>query len=325
MELENNLYICHTLYHVYITAIKALTYKAKRDILIVDTIPDVQNLYKRLKDSKLFSKVFLLTRKNVFGKHMNSFHLDFFYIKIFKPMIKKKLSYLKSYNQFFLFNDYSEMGAFFMITHQPYHLFEDGLNTYKQFDVYKISRRAKFLKKFLYNSLKLPFAMGMSKWCIDIEVNDNLNMKTKITKNVIVCNKEELVNELNESDKNLLLYLFDIPTLNFNKKNKTVLILTQVLNELNIMEEQEKYYEKIIEKYAQDYKIFLKPHPRDKCDYKFISEKYGAEIINPTFPIELLSFIPNVHFDILVTYSSTAAKSLKCCDSVIFLDNSINR
>ncbi len=65
---QNNIYICHTLYHVYITLIKNIKNPKTSDIVICNSIPNCKNLIAKLKKSKIFNAVYFYNEKDALKK-----------------------------------------------------------------------------------------------------------------------------------------------------------------------------------------------------------------------------------------------------------------
>lgn len=129
---------------------------------------------------------------------------------------------------------------------------------------------------------------------------------------------------LSEGKKKEILKFFNISLkkIEFLKKEeKKILLLTQPLSEDGILIEKEKIqiYEEIIINRNLD-KIYIKPHPRERTNYKniFKNRNFEVEIIDNNFPIELLLF-SDIFFDKIITLFSTAALNFKNYSNVEFL------
>lgn len=323
----NDVYICHTLYHVYITILKAFIGRANDDIVLVDYIPDVTVLAKKLSESGIFNKVLVLQHDKVFSKKTRkSFHFNYCYCCFRIRRLKRELQYLDFYNEIYIFNDYSDVGAYLIIRRKKYHVIEDGLDVFKQFDVYQMLGKAKLIKTVLFKLFQIPYTTAISNYCIDIEINDNHDLKTKLWFPVIVIPRDSLTSRLSHEQITSLMRIFDTEDLDLKEKGPKILILMQLLNELECgiaKENQTDYYEQLVKQYNRNYKVFLKPHPRDKTDYSFLVKRYNVIMINKNIPVELLNYMPSVHFDVIVTYSSTAANSLKIGDNIVRLDTNL--
>ena len=123
-------------------------------------------------------------------------------------------------------------------------------------------------------------------------------------------------NELDYEEKNQILDIFNMNNINIDFKENTALILTQPLFQDGLMtlERELNIYKEIMEKLS-DYKILIKPHPRDKKDYKKIFP--DAEIIDSSFPIELLNLI-DINPSIVSSIYTAALLNFKNCKIYIY-------
>lgn len=115
------------------------------------------------------------------------------------------------------------------------------------------------------------------------------NSHPLIKDKVKIIDMEKSWNELSENQKTKILNIFNI-NYDFTDFNDNVLILTQPLSEANIMtfnDEMDIYYTMI--KKFDEYTPLIKPHPRDKKNYREIFK--DVEILDKNFPIELLNLI----------------------------------
>lgn len=315
------LYICHTVYHLYITMLKSYGHEGVNDVFLVDTISNVDKLSKQVAATGIFNSVFTLKREEYFGKKFHEYLKNHINCKLRFHKIKDKLDFLYLYSEIYIFNDYTEMGAFLNRAKISYHLLEDGLDVFKQFDVYRDIGKAYHLKKFLYAVFKIPYSVGMTALCLDIEVNSNKNLKSNMKRPIIVKERERMEENIDESYRNKIFDAFGVRQLELLKKR--VLILTQVLKEILIVKndvEQLRFYEQVISQYAQHYAIYLKPHPRDAIDYTSFEKKFNAVILEKEIPLEVYAYLPNMRFDYVITYSSTAANITNIGDKIIRLD-----
>ncbi|MHC1732885.1 MAG: polysialyltransferase family glycosyltransferase [Bacteroidales bacterium] len=318
----SEVYICHTVYHVYITCIKVLVSPKKVDLVLCDTIPNCDILKTKIMETNLFEKVIVIEHYKNFGKKTrNSFHLTYFYILLNRKKIDQKLNFLLLFDNVFIYTDYSNLGAYLLIKRRQYHLIEDGFNMFKEFDVYRFHGKQLFFKKVLYELFNIPYCIGIVSNIIDIEVNDDANLKTNIGLPVLKVPRNELVKKLNEYALYKILYIFDMQIC-FEENRKKLLLITQPLTETGIvknLEEQIAYYKAALKPYYYEYDVYIKPHPRDNVDYISLLENGASKILDKNSPVEILDFHKDVRFDLALTYSSTSIKSLHCCNNVKIL------
>lgn len=321
-----SLFICHTVYHVYIAMVKQLKENGQNiDILLVDTILDVDNLADDIRRVNVFNNIHVLRREDIFGAEIHEYIRNYIICKLHHKAIMCKLNYLREYNDIFIFNDYTEIGALFIFENIPYHLLEDGLDTFKQFDVYKEIGKGYFFKKIAYALFKIPFSVGMGKNCIDVEVNDDKNLKTNIRQPIIVCNRENLINSLSKVDREKIVRAFDVKKIDLSSSK--ILILTQVLSEITCIRtdnQQVEFYKKLINECKKKYDVYLKPHPRDRIDYSSVIDNDHVFLLQRNIPMEVYRYLPGMNFEYVITYSSTAANSSGLADHVIRLDGKVS-
>ena len=320
----SRVYICHTVYHVYVSLLKMYKHEKECDIVLVDTIPNVEQLKERLGKEEIFRNTIVIKREEFFAKKYHSYLMNYVNCIRRNKAICEKLAFLNEYTDKYIYNDYTEIGAFFKQNKITYHLMEDGLDVFKQFDVYEDIGHGYWLKKILFAIFKIPYSVGMAKECLDIEINDDTNLKTKIQKPIIVRNRKELERELNDAYKKKIFAVFGLNKVEL--KGKKVLILTQVLSEILVTKndrEQYTFYENIIKEYAGQYSVYLKPHPRDNIDYSVLEDKYNIVCLKKEIPMEVYAYLPDMQFDYVITYSSTAANVGNIGKKIIRLDERI--
>ena len=107
---------------------------------------------------------------------------------------------------------------------------------------------------------------------------------------VKVINIKESWKTLSKHDKDIILNIFNINETKLNFEGKTLMLLTQPLSEGGVMtlDEELNIYKEILRKF-EDYKIIIKPHPRDPKNYKKIFP--SSTIIDKGFLIEILNLL----------------------------------
>ncbi|MFR1757269.1 MAG: glycosyltransferase family 52 [Ruminococcus sp.] len=315
-----SIFVCHTVYHVYIALMKNYNLNGS-SIILVDTIPGYKKLANRIKKSKVFKDVFVVDRDLYFGRSITTFLGNYINNRISLKKVKRNLKFLNEYENIYIFNDYSEFGDYLNLINKKYHLLEDGLDVFKQFDVYEDIGHGYKIKKLLYRLFKIPYSVGMNECCIDIEVNDDKDLKTLLLHPVVVCNRTKLLKSISYEYINNIFQIYGVK--NIEMRGKKILLLTQVLKEILVVKselEQIELYRTALKEYAADYNIYIKPHPRDKIDYSVLVQEYGAICLEREIPMEVYCSLPHMSFDIVLTYSSTAANINNLGSMVIRLD-----
>ena len=110
--------------------------------------------------------------------------------------------------------------------------------------------------------------------------------------------RQELTDALTAGDKELILRAFirDKETLErqiqeSGRVGDKILVLTDPLCSLEV---RERIFRDIVERYEQEGTVFLKPHPRDRLDYRNLFAEYPQ--FDATIPMEMLNFFPGLRF-----------------------------
>lgn len=133
-------------------------------------------------------------------------------------------------------------------------------------------------------------ALGSHKNIKNVYLTQNFNHPLIKDKIKIINIKESWENIPKDQQQNILnIFNINSKVETYNNK-KTTLILTEPLSDENLMtlNEELNIYKELMNKF-KDYKIIIKPHPRDKKNYKEIFK--NVEILDKNFPIELLNLI----------------------------------
>jgi hypothetical protein len=191
--------------------------------------------------------------------------------------------------------------------------FEEGLGIY--------GKSKSKLKSCIYDLLCIPdFRVKGSKVKeVLLRHPEMIKLSSKISKKKM--NLQEWIYSLTRNSKYEILQVFQYNyPIELSSKEKKVLIVTQPLSEDFHMADREKVmlYEAIYRKYSKDYKVYVKPHPREVTNYSYESSSEW-EILSGDFPIDLLNLIDDVKFDYGITISSTGLDNLNCIDQKIFL------
>ena len=337
--MKERIYICHTYYHAYISFLKELALPKERRgqaTLMLSTMSnDFEAFDERVKNTGFFEDVVMFeekkddyfpelekyrrNRENVFLNLLQRIKFTKEYAKLEAPYLPVNL---KTYGEIFVFCDSDPIGFYLNQNRISYHALEDGLNCLVHYDAARVDNHGHFgLKAFLSEKCNLIFIQnGYGKYCLDMEVNDISAISAPCHKYVELPRKQ-LTERLTEDDVELLMQAF-VKKRDFlqqkirecnEQKGKKILILTDPVCELEV---REKVFREIISVYEKQGQIFIKPHPRDHLDYGKCFGEYP--IFDSTMPMELLNFIPGLHFDKAVTVY-TDMKGVEFADSCIRL------
>lgn len=313
-----HLYICNSYYHILVATIKALKNKGiNSDLLLTDDNCNMKydDIKEKIEKSHIFENVYIEyfpkqlknCNQNVFGLIKKHLFLSF------RKMPKKYID--KNYSKIYLFNDTCIFGRLINKQRIKYILLEDGTDSFKKNREYMMSHNKKkhFLKKILNIN-----ELGESDNIEYVEVNNKEGVN--LNQMLVECPKDKMFNDLSLDDINILQRIF-LNNLDINKINNKTLIITQPLFEdgfLSSREEQIKIYKLIVkENGLKNNQIVFKTHPRETTKYNdYFTD---SVIISDNFPIEMLNFFPNLHFDNIITISSTAIEIFNNCNKKITL------
>lgn len=315
--MKERIYVCHTIYHVYVTALKEFKYIKERGgkatVVLSRMSNDFRDIDVRLKQSGLFEDVIWFDEKRAeFFPELNQYKVkssNFFKAIYNRILFTKKLADLeekyipvdfKEYENIYVYCDSDPIGYYLNKRKIKYHAVEDGLDTLVHVDEARYdNKRFWLLKRFLSENLNLIFIQnGYGKYCIDMEVN-NIGRIPYPCHKYIEVPRNELVLALSEEEKELLLKIFikDIDSIlevmgSDKKENKTVLVLTEPLCDL---ETRKAIFTDIISEYGKGAHVYIKPHPRDELDYEKEFSQYT--VLQKEMPMEILNFLKGVSFD----------------------------
>ena len=335
--MKDRIYICHTFYHAYISVVKELNLpddKRGGATLMLSTMSnDFASFPDRAKASGLFEDVMMFDEKeDVNFPEVMKYHSDrgnlilnlLQRIKYTKMLGKAQEPYipvnLREYGDIYVFCDSDPIGYYLNYKRIRYHAVEDGLDTIKYCDDARYGNRGHFgLKAFLAGLNLIFIENGYSKYCIDMEVNDISSLKYKLEKYIEVPRKK-LFDGIRDEDRHYLLDMFmDEPEELLRQiesapqDKRKVMILSDPVCDLDT---RQQIMRDIIDEYAKDALVFIKPHPRDKVDYSNAFK--DCIIIKGRFPMEILNEIPQFKMDTVVSIL-TVVDAIEFAETKVFL------
>ena len=211
-------------------------------------------------------------------------------------------------------------------------LLEDGLANYnKQLynEIQKEQTKQKRLKivrdRFLKRSKIYYKIFGLSEKIKKIYLTGIAEIPEIIKDKVEIVNLKEKWKQLSLEEQEEILRIFNLKNsdlIKWQKLKNKVLLITQPLSEDGIITEKEKIgiYKEVIEKNKLE-NIMIKPHPREKTNYKNIFP--DVELIEGKFPLEILMLL-GINFKEVITIFSTAALNFKGITNVNFIGTEDN-
>lgn len=336
--MKERIYVCHTYYHVYVTFLKELALpveKRGQATLVLSKMSNhFETLGSRVERTGLFEQVITFDEKREdffpelvklrtagkgFLMHLwNRIRFTRLYAKLEEPYVPVDF---REYGDVYVYCDSDPIGYYLNQKKIPYHALEDGLNCLKNFDAARYDNRGHFkLKAFLSMYLNLIFVQnGYGKYCLDMEVNDISAIRYPCPR-YIEQSRQELVDELEEGDKDLILQAFIRDKAGLERQiqesgevGNKILILTDPLCTLEV---RERIFRDIIRMFEPEGTIFIKPHPRDELDYRSLFAEYPQ--FDATVPMEMLNFFPGLRFKKAVAVL-TEIKAIRFADQVVRL------
>ena len=336
---KERIYVCHTFYHVYVACLKECCLPEEKRgsaALVLSTMSNrFGNLKERAERCGLFEAVFLFDEKeDVFFPELSKYHKDrgnivlnmFARIKYTKLLGKLQEPYVpvdfREYGDIYVFCDSDPIGYYLSYKKIPYHAVEDGLNCIQYYDTARYDNKGHFALKAWMSAHNLIFIQnGYGKYCLDMEINDKSVVPFPCEK-YIELPRAKLVEHLSEADKDILIHLFIENMDELLKKlsgsgEEKMLVLSEPLCDLNV---RKQIFSDIIREYGEidgrKMQVLIKPHPRDVLDYE--REFPQHIVLNGMFPMEILNFIPGLHFRRVISVL-TVPNGIQFAQEVLFL------
>lgn len=193
--------------------------------------------------------------------------------------------------------------SFPLYEYENSYIIEDGLNNYLNLKESngKTNKVLDFFGFYLNE-----YEEGFGTHCNINTIYLTKNNIPEIIKNKTkVINIKTLWNNKSETEKNIILEIFNIKELISELDNNMTLLLTQCFSEdglINLNEEIDIY--KYLIKKQKTKNIVIKTHPREKKNYDLIFPE--LKVINQPFPMEIFKCI-GLSINKVITVSSTVA------------------
>lgn len=331
------IYVCHTLYHVYISILKEMNLpvtereKGKADIALSSMFMDFEDLPERLEKAGVFREIYALHEKrdeNFPGlmKYKKNHH------NILRHMINRIIytkkygkiqdQYItidfKQYQDIYVFCDSDPIGYYLSYHHIYYHAVEDGLDCLQNFDAAHVDNRGHFGLKAALAARNIIFIQnGYGKYCLDMEINDKSVLPYTFEKYKEVPRKP-MEQALTAEQKALMLQIF-LPdaeeiTAQLSGCENCILFLTEAFPDNATV--RKAVCDEVLRDYCKGAHVVIKPHPRDNLDYASLYPE--CTVIKGKFPIEVLNFIDGIHFKKMISIITSAL------DAIEFSDEKVN-
>lgn len=331
------IYVCHTLYHVYISILKEMNLtkeeaqKGKADIALSSMFMDFEDLPDRLEKAGIFRRVHALHEKrdsdfpelmkykqnhNNIVKHMLN---RIIYTKKYGKIQDNYITInFREYQDIYVFCDSDPIGYYLSYHHIYYHAVEDGLDCLQHFDAAHVDNRGHFELKAALAARNIIFIQnGYGKYCLDMEINDKSVVPYTFEKYKEVPRKP-MERALTPEQKKLMLQVFLPDAQEIAKQlagcEACVLFLTEAFPPEE--EVRKAVCDEVLRDYCAGAHVVIKPHPRDDLDYCTLYPQ--CTVIRGKFPIEVLNFIEGIHFKKMISIITSAL------DAIEFADEKVN-
>lgn len=334
-DKKARIYVCHTLYHVYVSLLREMTMyqdAGGADIALSDIFMDFGDLDKRLLESGIFGGVRRLHEvrdENIPGlmkykenRHNILIHLvnRLIYTKKYGKAQDRFFDIdFKNYDDIFVYCDSDAIGYYLNYHHIYYHAMEDGLDCLRHSDAAHEDNKGHFaLKAFLARHNLIFIQNGYSKYCLDMEINDDSFIKYRFDKYKVVP-RRPMEEALDSRQKQTMLKIFLPDADEIVRKlagcDDCILFLTEAYP--NVTEVREEVAKEIIGEHCRGCRVVIKPHPRDDVDYETLFPE--CVVVHGKFPIEVLNFIEGIHFSKAVSIITSVMGSIRFVDEKINL------
>lgn len=322
----NQVFVCGTYFHVYISMLKHLYREdsnSKSLLILNDHTPDIEKIIPALKENGFFDHyLFIPFRKIEREIKRNNKWADKIFFRnktMFKAVeegsdINQYVPFIQQ-SQFNFFYLWGYPSAYFALRYPDNYarIIEDGARNY----ILRTSKIKYFKRKYL---LKTYIGDGFDNAIKEIQLQYPEQLDPRLRHKGTTLEFRKMQDNLSAEDNLRILNVFMQDQVMCFDDHKKLLIITQPLSEDNLITEQYKIslYAAMIDEYARDHQVYIKPHPREKTNYK---EQLGHNFIEipRAFPLEMFDLMQNIIFDKGVTLFSSGISNLRCITHKIHL------
>lgn len=297
--------------------------KEKALLVIGDNIfskSGMKELKKDLEEAQIFDQIEIL--KFIEGAYSNPYKITKNsdeeridqYIRYNEEWVENWLSKknirLSDYTEFNSAIDHRHLGLYLLSKRISYQYFEDGNGL--------LSRRwvqLEFHKKAQYASYAVCerlHALGENEIVTKKYANQSAQEEGFYDEKMEDFEVTKLFKALDKKEQTKILQMFHAQKLYLQKGKDPVLYLTRYVRYLQkpTMENHEFISTMIVDLFAKDHPLIVKPHPRDFTG-RYQDMFKSAVVLPKQFPSELLPFIYEGKYEKIITTGSTAIDALK--------------
>lgn len=322
------IYVCENPYVLYKILIKAVNSCDDNDIIISDNMPQMQAVVPVLEKTDLFSKVMTFhydpndpyNTMKVQRSANAVLQLYYFVKRYFKATFHQKalrdIAELKSvnfqnYDSVYVSDfDVSIINGFLACNHIEYTMMEHGKYVFRKDNIGLVYNSLSWISYLLE---KMHLVVGIriaTRFCKYVEVHENKDLGRCLKmKRIVEWNVDKAIKELSTEQKECIFSIYARAyDLTVDYKECYSLLLTNPLYLDGFVDSEEKqaiFYKEIVEKYMEgSTHLLIKPHPRDRMDYR--KHFPAAIIVNSSISSEILLFSRYLRLDCVLTFYSTS-------------------
>lgn len=323
------LYYGLTNYHMLSCILHKLIYNSKEKSIFVASQGILRSRIRALKKSNIFDEVYYLEDTNIRDSNFNSLNIN----ATTEEIEKVTNNFINSYESILPFNinksdeiylaaDHGVFGIYILMKKNEYIYLEDGRGIYSNWrtldDLLRIKNPGIQIMASHYDAYGKSNLIKKKYIAFDSQL-DNCDFNDCINFDV-----NELLDKLTEEQLKKVLDIFELRKYNIDYEKNNALVLTQRFTTYGMLEPESciLMYSLLCDFFAKDCKIFLKPHPADKCEYYKVFDKHI--ILEKEMPSELIRFVIKKNFDIgISTYSSSIYSLKKYINTIYNIDEKV--
>ena len=316
------LYICYTPYHVLATAARVMAQPHPAQIFLSQRMTNRQALAARIESVNLFEKIIMVNDSEWPAPATSGWRAA-----LAHPLQRWTVHrtgfrlHPEDYAEICIYNDWSTMGRYLQDIGADYTLGEDTYNYMdhphswleEQALEPDYEERRKTGKGYLY--------WGASRYCRVVEAGTP-NRALYWPERQRVFDTLAVLQNLDADQRAVLRRIFveqELPV----PQRPTCLFLPRcffVDNMVPSQAEQDRFCRDLVEKYAEGYQLYIKPHPRDPADFSALFPQ--AIVLDRFMPSELLDYCFDLQFDRAVGLHTYSLRNLRCADEIIDIPES---
>ncbi len=283
-----------------------------------------ETFLRRLKKTGWFKDILIIPErqfKKEIGKRLNESstrdEIEDVLDKTCKVVKNWSCYEFEKFNEIYVSADIWSVPVYIIKNRLPYHYIEDASGMLGE-----ERRYLKLLREInTHNYVVCEYlqAAGRNKMVIDKLCDKDNQPKGFYDSKELDFSIYKTMKKLDEKTRKEIIRLYDGRIIKADKNKKRMLFLTQYHNNLEIqsISMQRKMTTLLIDYFAKDYEVIIKPHPKDRyLPYENIIK--GSKVIKNSVPSELIPFVVEGKIELVITPNSTSAGGMKnTCDKVL--------